>query len=144
MQTTPPIKSPLLGAIAGGAIGAILRSTIAAVFLWYTGGAPDDMFWRLIAVSGLIGLAIGGSAGCTCNPVLGSVLGGILSGSSCILLAILPMAVLNAMSNRHEPNPNENLPIFIGFFAMVLAGIVSGGHGAQIGCRPWAKKQKIL
>lgn len=139
------VSAALVGCLVGAGTGALLRFLIAVGFVssvskpggFWQGSA--EVMYEVARVSALIGLLIGGSAGMTCKPVLGALLGGGLSGASCLCFIVLPTGMMLSMSGGRKPShPQENGAIFVGLFAMTLAGIAAGGVGAFAGS--WRKR----
>ena len=137
----PTTGSRSKGAIAGAVICAIARTAVALAFLFYVsrwGGkwwsGAGSMFFAAI-ISGLIGLPIGGLAGSTCKPLLGTLIGAALSGASCFGLFVVPTELMIGMSYPGGFDRIETIEVFGGFAAMILAGAIAGGIGATIGRR---------
>ena len=137
-----PRKSPAItGAITGAAVGAAARFAVALGFLhyvsrwggkWWDGAA--DMWWAALA-SGLIGAGVGGVAGWTCRPLLGALLGGVLSGGTCFGLFVVPTRLMIGMSHPGGSDRVETGEVIVGFAVMTLAGALAGFVGAAVGRR---------
>lgn len=136
-----PIKfNRVLGAITGAAIGAFARFGVALAFIYYIShwggkwwnGAGEEM-WIAAFISALIGLPVGGFAGSTCKPLVGTIIGATLSGGSCLGLFVLPTELMIGMSHPGGFERIETLEVIGGFVAMILAGATAGGTGAAIG-----------
>ena len=133
--------NPITGAVAGAVIGAIARFAVALAFIYYVshwGGkwwtGAEDMFLAAF-ISGLIGVVVGGLAGWTCKPLVGMVIGAVLSGGTCFGLFVLPAELMIGMSHPGGIDRVETLEVIVGFLAMVIAGAMAGGIGAAIGRR---------
>jgi hypothetical protein len=141
----PTFVNPIAGGVVGALVGAFLRFVVAILFLWYIehwGAAgkivreADFNVYELTAVSALIGLVIGGIAGLTCHPLLGTIVGAIGSGGSCWLLFVVPVGMFGRLPDKG----GAMTEIFWGWFAMTVAGAIAGGIGATVGRRGWKRK----
>lgn len=135
-------KSPaFVGFVAGAIAGAVARFAVALAFIIYVSrwggkwwGDGTDM-WFGAFVSALIGVGAGGLAGFTCRPVLGAVLGALLSGGSCFALFVVPAELMIGMSHPGGFDRVETVEVLYGFAAMTLAGALAGFIGATLGRR---------
>jgi len=131
------------GAIAGAVIAAVMRFVVAIGFVYYVshwggqwwGKDGNEPLYLMAIVSGLIGLPVGGLAGWTCKPILGALIGGVLSACFCGVFFVLPAEFMIGMSHPGGFDRVEVFEVIIGFVAMIIAGVVSGALGAAIGAR---------
>jgi hypothetical protein len=125
----------LTGCLVGAATGAVLRFLVAVTCLsaddaaWGVGGSTGILL--LASFSALIGMVLGAVSGVTCRPILGAVIGGVLSAGSCLTLAVLPAQLL------HAPGGTQTTQMYTmqigGLVAMAIAGALAGGIGALAG-----------
>ena len=128
-----------LGAATGAVICAVARFGVAIGFIYYVssqGGkwwsGAQEFYWAA-SISALMGIPIGGVAGWTCKPMLGTVIGAALSGGTCFGLFVLPTEMMIGMSHPGGFDRVESLEVLGGFLAMIIAGAIAGGLGAAIG-----------
>jgi hypothetical protein len=129
----------IVGAVAGALICAVARFAVTLGFAfyvsqwggrWWNGGASIAIG---AVISGLIGLPVGAVAGVTCNPLMGTALGGAGSSGWCLWAFVLPAELMIALSHPGGFDRIETVEVVIGFIAMAVAGAVAGGCGAAIG-----------
>jgi hypothetical protein len=131
-----------IGFLVGAASGATLRFVVTLLFTlylshhgsrWWRGA---ELYWPAFVSAGL-GLIIGGVSGSTCRPVLGAVLGGVLSAGSCWVLIVLPTELAISMSGGPDAgvSPQLRSELVAGVIAMTIAGALAGGLGGMAGYR---------
>ncbi len=129
----------LRGFLAGALIGGVGRFIVTFAWALAAFGTEErQQSWLVLPlVSGAIGLVVGGACGVTCKPILGALLGAILSGFSC-LLAWAPIAIGHTgppgseSRAQWETAQSLHLPAVV---AMIVVGALAGGVGAWIGSR---------
>jgi hypothetical protein len=125
----------------GALLGAAARSAVAIGFLFYVHhwGGPwwqgTELAYGAVLLSAALGLVVGAVAGISCRPVLGAILGGLLSAGSCFLLFVVPAEVAISYSSSNEPHTREKVEVVFGLLAMTIAGAAAGGLGAAYGRR---------
>jgi hypothetical protein len=148
-------NKPLLGALVGALTGAATRYLVALGFIYYIhhwGGAwwgeespgseMDQMEQTFALWSAGIGLFVGAVGGVTCRPLLGTVVGAMLSATCCLGLFVLPATLALQLSGPNTLDRIETVEILGGLAAMTLAGALAGGVGAAAGRRRRGQKER--
>lgn len=122
------------GALVGAGIGAAARS--AVVLLNLGAGVPMIFVFPSAAIGLMVGL-IGGGTG---KPLLGSVLGGVLS-AVVFELFMLPCASLigtfGSFTGNNDASDKFLRDTFVYTLEMGVAGALAGGIGGWLGrCKP--------
>lgn len=139
-HTMTKSRKRMIGAAAGAGLCAIARLLVVIGYCFYlthwgsqTGKSSELTIYWFALISALIGIPIGALAGRTCEPSLGAVIGGALSGGTCFGLFVLPGEFMLALVENSESKSAEVWEIFFAFVPMVFAGAWAGGIGAAIG-----------
>jgi hypothetical protein len=135
----------IVGICIGALLGAILRFLVAILFLYFVkakglwwGEAISDEEYQATAVSAILGLLVGGTSGATCRPILGTVIGGTLSGTFCLGMFAIPVGACIGISEGIVNREQLQLQVILGLIGMTIAGALAGGAGASFG-RYWCR-----
>jgi hypothetical protein len=144
----------ILGFRVGALSGAVLRILTEIPLLYYASELGNKYGWlerdtavaqdagrhvspvisigTVLLVSGFIGLLAGGVGGVTCRPLIGALLGGVVSAviRFRLLYALVAAAISLAPATRLAPF--EAYPT-VALMAVVFAGAIAGGFAAFVG-----------
>jgi hypothetical protein len=138
----------VIGFLGGAFLGAVGRFVVTfgwSVLAFGTDKvfAERDGYLLFSLISGGIGFAVGGVGGVTCVPRLGLLLGGALSGCSCLLawipIHLFPITVGNPTKGFTDAWEGAWNLYWLAFPAMIIVGAAAGAGGAWIGDRFKAK-----
>jgi hypothetical protein len=122
-----PRASRVTGAVAGALVGGLARG---AVVLLNFGTRPGG-FVPFALPSATIGLLVGGIAGAFCRPLLGAVVGAVLSGVVFELFMTAGASMLGYFNPQRGTDFMAETLIY--GLEMAVAGALAGGVGGLIG-----------
>jgi hypothetical protein len=113
------------GAAVGAVLGAFARGAVVLLNLWAHGA---DRLAAFALPSAGIGLLVGGIAGATGKPLLGAIVGALLSG---VVFEFFMCACASALGGREGGRVLSDTLIY--GLEMALAGALAGGLGGAAG-----------
>jgi hypothetical protein len=121
------------GAAVGALVGGVGRAAVVLISVGVVGyhGPVAGALAVLAMASGVIGLLVGAIAGATGKPLLGAVVGALLSGAVFEMFMCACASLLGSLSQRAGADFFQETLVY--GLQMAIAGALAGGIGGWVG-----------